>query len=186
MLFSRLELVDPQIEFLVQDDIPSIHTRVRLRNGQEINLHCLHPRPPVPNDGNERSTERDAELLIVGREIENDGEPNVVLGDLNDVAWSHTTHLFERISGLLDPRVGRVFYNSFHARHFFLRFPLDHLYHSNHFRLVDFKRLPAFGSDHFPMFVVLNFEPEATTEQAAEPETPGDEAEAEEKIEEVA
>lgn len=186
MLFSRLELVEPQLKFLVEDDIPSIHTRVRLRDGREVKLHCLHPRPPVLNDGNERSTERDAELLIVGREVENAEGPTVVLGDLNDVAWSHTTHLFERISGLLDPRVGRGFYNSFNAHHAFLRFPLDHLYHSNHFRLVDFERLPAFGSDHFPMFVILNLEPEATAEQAAEPETEKDEEEANEKIQEVA
>jgi endonuclease/exonuclease/phosphatase (EEP) superfamily protein YafD len=125
-------------------------------------------------------------LLILGRQLENSDLPTVVLGDLNDVAWSHTTHLFERISGLLDPRVGRGFYNSFNARRVLLRFPLDHLYHSNHFRLVDFERLPAFGSDHFPMFVALNLEPEAKSEQSAAPASSGDEVEASEKIEKAA
>ncbi len=116
MLFSRFELIEPQVKFLVQDDVPSIHSQVRLGNGRTIHLHCMHPRPPVPNGENERSTERDAELLIVGRQVANADVPAVVLGDLNDVAWSYTTHLFERISGLLDPRVDEVFtIRSMHA-----------------------------------------------------------------------
>jgi hypothetical protein len=30
--YSRLELVKPEVKFLVQDDVPSIHTRLRLCN----------------------------------------------------------------------------------------------------------------------------------------------------------
>lgn len=183
MLFSNLALKEPHIEFLIQDDIPSIHTHVQLPSGQEIALHCLHPRPPMPDpDSNPESTERDAELLIVGRQVKERQEPTIVMGDLNDVAWSHTNKIFQKISGLLDPRIGRGFYNSFHAQYPLIRFPLDHFFHSKHFRLVDFKRLPAFGSDHFPMFIELSFEPDASMEQHAEEADQEEEKEADEKI----
>ena len=182
LLYSRLELVRPEVKFLVQDDIPSIHARVRLPGGQEVGLHCLHPRPPFPTE-DESAKERDAELLIVGRGIKEEDVPVVVLGDLNDVAWSRTNYLFQDVSGLLDPRIGRGFYNTFHAKHPLVRFPLDHFFHSNHFRLVDFRRLGYFGSDHFPVYISLSYEPEAEAVQPELHATPSEQEEATEKIE---
>ena len=185
LLYSRLELVGPEVRFIIQDDIPSIHTRVRLRSGQEVELHCLHPRPPFPTEDTS-SEPRDAELLVVGKEIKGKDVPTVVLGDLNDVAWSHTNYLFKDVSGLLDPRIGRGFYNTFHARYPFVRFPLDHFFHSKHFRLIDFRRLPYFGSDHFPVFIALSHEPDAERRQEEPRADAGEVEEAEEKIEQAA
>jgi endonuclease/exonuclease/phosphatase (EEP) superfamily protein YafD len=184
LLQSRLELINPQVRFLVQDDIPSIHTRVKLRSGIEVELRGLHPRPPVPEEYG-RSTERDAELLLVGKEVKGKKDPIVVLGDLNDVAWSRTNNLFQDISGLLDPRIGRGFYHTFHARYPFIRFPLDHFFHSNHFRLVELRRLPYFGSDHFPVYIKLNYESDAEQEQEELHADESQKEEAEEKIDQV-
>ena len=95
--------------------------------------------------------------------------PSIVMGDLNDVAWSHTTRRFQRLSGHLDPRVGRGFYNTFHAQVPVWRWPLDHLFHSARFRLVEMVRLPDIGSDHFPMLFRLAL---ATTNGADETPDP--------------
>ena len=184
LLYSRLELLNPTVKFLVQDDVPSLHARVRLRSGKEVELRCLHPRPPFPTE-DERSTERDAELLIVGKETKELTAPVVVLGDLNDVAWSRTNYLFQDISGLLDPRIGRGFYHTFHAKYPFIRFPLDHFFHSNHFRLVDFRRLAYFGSDHFPVYIKLSYEPSAENQQEELQADRSEQEEAEEKIKKV-
>src|SRR5688500_11228921 len=64
VLLSRLELVNPEVDHLVQKDVPSIHCGVRLRSGDLINPHCLHPRPPEPYR-KPHSTPRDPERVAV-------------------------------------------------------------------------------------------------------------------------
>ncbi len=157
-LYSRLPLRHPQVSYLVEDEVPSIHAEVVLRSGRRVRLHGLHPAPPAPNE-NPRSSERDAELLIVARTIARGDGPAVVMGDLNDVAWSRTTRLFCRLGGMLDPRRGRGLFSTFHARLPFLRWPLDHVFCTPDFTLVALRRLPAIGSDHFPIEAVLQLEP---------------------------
>ena len=158
-LYSRLKLHDCEISFLVEKEVPSIHASVELRTGEKIRVHFLHPAPPSPTE-NVESKERDAELIVVARSISKSDQPVIVTGDLNDVAWSSTTRLFRKISGLLDPRIGRGMYNTFHANYVLLRWPLDHLFHSKHFTLRSIQRLPAIGSDHFPLLTLLAFTPE--------------------------
>ncbi|WP_345949513.1 MULTISPECIES: endonuclease/exonuclease/phosphatase family protein [unclassified Mucilaginibacter] len=164
ILYAKLELSDTEVKYLVEEGIPSIHTKIRLPNGQQIQFYAVHPTPPVPNE-NVRSTERDKELLIIADLAKASNLPVIVAGDLNDVAWSHTTELFLKMSGLLDPRRGRGFFNSFNAHYPFLRFPLDHAFSSTHFKLRQIKRLHNFGSDHFPIFLNLQYEQLAAVEQ---------------------
>lgn len=182
-LYSRLKLEEIEVKYLIKEDIPSIHGYVRLNNRARVKIHALHPKPPSPTE-DWTSTNRDAELLLVGRDVKKDQESVLVFGDLNDVAWSRTTRLFQKLSGLLDPRIGRGFFNTFHADYRLLRWPLDHVFHTNDFTLIELARLEHIGSDHFPIFIKLNYEPRAEILQE-EPEEADDEEKewAEEKIE---
>ncbi|MDH1490361.1 endonuclease/exonuclease/phosphatase family protein [Acinetobacter johnsonii] len=181
-LYSRLALKDIDVKFILSDEIPSIHATVILRSGQAVQLYCLHPKPPSPTEAKD-STLRDAELLIVGDQIKDLDESCIVMGDLNDVAWSRTTRLFQRISGLLDPRVGRHFVNTFHADYPLLRWSLDHVFHSTDFALVQMQRLAHIGSDHFPVYVVLQTGRVFEQVQEELEQTEADEQEAQEAIE---
>lgn len=182
-LYSKLELSETEVKFILSDEIPSIHTKVLLRSGQPVQLYCLHPKPPSPTEAKD-STLRDAELLIVGDQIKDLDESCIVMGDLNDVAWSRTTRLFQRISGLLDPRVGRRYVNTFHADYPLLRWSLDHVFHSTDFALVHMERLKHVGSDHFPVYLVLQIGRVFEHHQEALEETDQDDQEAKEAIQE--
>ena len=180
-IYSRLPFEEAKVEFLVEPGIPSVHGTVVLPSGDRVRLHFIHPTPPSPTE-NERSTERDAELVIVAKRVAQESGPIIVTGDLNDVAWSTTTRLFRKLSRLLDPRIGRGMFNTFHAHWFFMRWPLDHVFHSDHFTLVELRRLRSIGSDHFPILIDLALEPERAPEQEAPQADSDDHQLAEEKL----
>ena len=182
-LYSKLKLKDVDVKFILSNEIPSIHATAYLRSGPPVSLYCLHPKPPSPTEAKD-STLRDAELLIVGDQIKDRDESCIVMGDLNDVAWSRTTRLFQRISGLLDPRVGRKYVNTFHADYPVLRWSLDHVFHSTDFALVHMERLPHIGSDHFPVYVVLQTGKVFEQIQEELVQTDADEQEAQQAIQE--
>ncbi|MFN3597051.1 MAG: endonuclease/exonuclease/phosphatase family protein [Rubricoccaceae bacterium] len=153
-VYSRLPLEDVRVEHLVEPDVPSLFGALRLPSGARVCFVFLHPRPPRP-DLQQGSHLRDAELVRAARRVAEMERPVVVAGDLNDVAWSSTTRLFQRLSGLLDPRIGRGLYATFHADHAWLRYPLDHVFHSDELALGHLERLGHVGSDHFPILIEL-------------------------------
>jgi endonuclease/exonuclease/phosphatase (EEP) superfamily protein YafD len=168
LFYSRFPLKNETVRFIVEEDIPSVRATIVLPSGTEVELFGLHPKPPVPKESLS-STAKDKELMKVAFEVEKIKKPCVVMGDLNDVAWSYVTELFRKVSGLLDPRRGRGFYSTFSANHWWMRFPLDYIFCSSHFGLLSMQRMPHNGSDHFAMFIHLQYQPVLKTIQE-EPE----------------
>ncbi|MCW8981405.1 endonuclease/exonuclease/phosphatase family protein [Altibacter sp.] len=150
-LYSKKELHKIKVNYLVEDDVPSIFFEYSIGENRSVFFACLHPAPPSPTE-NETSKERDAELMLVGEYIRSFEKPVVVCGDMNDVVWSRTTRLFKKMTGMIDPRVGRGFFPTYHAHYFFMRFPLDHLFHTKDLFVGKMERTTNFGSDHFGMY----------------------------------
>lgn len=151
LFYSKLPVKHQEVNYLISDEIPSIVADIEY-NKQIIRMYGLHPTPPVPQE-NEESTERDAEILLIGKKAKEYQKASIVFGDLNDVAWSRTTRLFLKTSKMLDPRRGRGMFSTFHANYWFLRWPLDHFFLSSQFRLVEMIREPHIGSDHYPISI---------------------------------
>lgn len=152
LVASRFPLEDTQVRHVLTEGVPSILATVVLPEGRRFRLYAIHPEPPVPHA---TTAGRDGETALVALETRRETLPVLVAGDLNDVAWSRTTERFRRLSRLLDPRIGRKVFSTFDARYPLVRWPLDHLFHSAHFRLAGMHRLPACGSDHFPVLFEL-------------------------------
>jgi len=148
LLVSRFPFTKSRINYLLNDQVPSIDVTVKHPKSGSFRLVAIHPEPPLVNRD---TVGRDAEIALVGKMVRDYRAPLIVTGDLNDVAWSPTTQRFKRISRLLDPREGRGMFNTFDARFFFIRWPLDHIFHSSHFQLINMQRMPFVCSDHFPM-----------------------------------
>ena len=163
LFYSRLKIRRQEIHYLIDPEIPSLELDIELRNGDLMTIFAIHPTPPVPGE-NLNSTDRDAEILIVGEKAKSHKLPSLVIGDLNDVAWSYTTELFLKISEMADPRRGRGTYNTFHAHYPIFRWPLDHVFLSKDFGLSKMKIHRNIGSDHFPISIKAVLIPEKTVE----------------------
>ena len=164
LFFSRLPLANEEVLTQIRDDIPSIQATVTLRSGQKFRFFGIHPEPPSIGKGTE---ERDAELLLTGEKMLEQELPALIAGDLNDVAWSHTTRLFLRTTKCVDPRVGRGFYNTYNCNVPVFRYPLDHVFHTEEFSLVEMSRQKDIGSDHFPMLIKLQLHKQDVSDSPA-------------------
>ncbi|WP_405377693.1 endonuclease/exonuclease/phosphatase family protein [Nonlabens sp. Asnod3-A02] len=164
LVYSKLELSDTRIKFQVDPEIPSIDAKVRMKNENLFQLYAIHPTPPMPQH-NPLSTDRDKELMLTAIASNKSKIPVIVLGDFNDVAWSHSTQLTKTVGKLLDLRIGRGFYSTYHAQYPLMRWPLDHILISPEFRLKKAGTGADFDSDHFPSWAVLTYEPELADQQ---------------------
>ncbi|WP_296622181.1 endonuclease/exonuclease/phosphatase family protein [Marivirga sp.] len=180
ILLSKLKLTESTVNFLVQDDIPSIFTKITLASGTVIDFYGVHPEPPRPGSD---TYESDTEILIIGKKIRESENPTIVAGDMNDVAWSDTSKLFRSYSGLVDPREGRGLHNTYHVSFPLLRYPLDHILYSKEFGLMTLQKLENIGSDHFPILIGLNYEPDSDNTEGMEDTNSSEEAEVEERLE---
>ncbi|TXD81948.1 hypothetical protein ESY86_15915 [Subsaximicrobium wynnwilliamsii] len=156
VLYSKLPLKKIEVDYLNNENVPSFESSITLPNGKNIRFHSIHPVPPtrfknLPDNANQQETA----LIKLGTEITGRTSPTIVAGDLNDVVWSHVDKLTNTKNLLYDVRVGRGFFNSFNAENLLMRWPLDHIFVTEEFRLKKLERLTKIGSDHFPIYVEL-------------------------------
>lgn len=83
----------------------------------------------------------------------------------------------------MDPRRGRGLYNTYNVFVPLFRYPLDHIFYSEDFGLISLKKLRSIGSDHFPMYISLTYEPGQDKSGELEKTSSEEEAEIQNKIE---
>ena len=166
-LYSKFQLANTTTNYLVSDSIPSIASKLILKNGDSIQLYAIHPTPPMPQEKS-MSTARDAEMMIIAKKSLENTLPIIVFGDFNDVAWSETSQLFKRVSQLLDSRIGRGLYNTYSAESYLMKWPLDHIFTSTEFRLKRMEVRKDIASDHYPLYTEFTYEPSISFEQKPE------------------
>ncbi|WP_226063600.1 endonuclease/exonuclease/phosphatase family protein [Kaistella polysaccharea] len=149
--YTKLKVDYIKVNYLIADDLPSIEASLFSENGMKFTFFGVHPPPPSPTE-EDTAKERDGELLAVGKKVKEIQGPVIVVGDFNNVAWARSSILFRKTSELIDPRIGRGFVSTYHAKYKLLRFPIDLFFHSTDIFIEDFKTLRNIGSDHLPLF----------------------------------
>lgn len=164
LLYSKFPLTNEHIEFLNFKKVPSFHTDVELPGGARFQFHGVHPVPPLPQSRGKAGGKEKA-LRKVGDKVQAASIPAVVAGDLNDVAWARRERLFNQDGLLNDVRIGRSIINTYDAQSRFMRWPLDYVFVTEDFGVVQLRRLRNVGSDHFPLYIELSLDRKQVREQ---------------------
>jgi len=77
LVHSRLEMINPEIRFILKDRNPSMHMQTVSSSDGRLFMHFVHPDPPNTKYATE-TTERVAELLIVVRKVEKRDQPTTL------------------------------------------------------------------------------------------------------------
>jgi len=124
-------------------------------DGGELRLIGVHLRPPTRSRW---AAERARQLDALARIVDGIDGPLAVAGDFNLSPYSPYFRDLLRATGLRDSRTGYGFtWPSFLP---LLGIPIDHCLVSPGVGVTAFRRLPAFGSDHYPIVVELSMEGE--------------------------
>jgi endonuclease/exonuclease/phosphatase (EEP) superfamily protein YafD len=91
------------------------------------------------------------------------GGPLAIAGDFNITPYSPLFSEWLTETGLTDSRRGRTLSPSWPTYLPVLGIPIDHCVVSDEIRVVSHRRLPGFGSDHYPILVELAIAPEVKT-----------------------
>jgi len=160
-LFTKLEIKDYEVHYLISKEHPSIEARMIDNEGNEFVFWGVHPPPPSPTE-KPTARQKDAELMKLAKLTLDTELPVIVAGDFNNVCWSRTSKLFSKISKLRDARINRGFYSTFPAHLWLFRFPIDLLFHAESVFVNRLKVLSSIGSDHLPLLAEFMISGSAT------------------------
>lgn len=182
--YSKFKINKYDVHYFVADDIPSIEAHIQSDDGYKFIFFGIHPPPPSPTE-EQTSKERDGDLLSVAKAVQKTDHPVLVIGDFNNVAWSYSSILFKKESELIDPRIGRGFVSTYHAKYKLLRFPIDLMFHSKEIFIEKLDTLEPFGSDHLPIICEFHIDKkDSKQEEEVEKSDAEEKKEAEELINE--
>jgi len=148
-LFSRYEL-DAATAFALEEK-PVIEARLRTPSGplELVGVHLFSPTSPW------RGEMRNRQLEELAARVAGVSGALAVVGDFNITPYSPYFEDWLARTGLTDTRRGRAVSPSWPVQLPLIGIPIDHCAVSHEVTVVAHRRLPAFGSDHYPILVEL-------------------------------
>lgn len=148
-LLSRLPLADARTVDL--EGLPAIDARVVAPAGT-FRLLGVHLRPPTRPAW---ARQRNRQLATLGRWAAAAEEPVLVAGDFNSSPYSPYFAAMLEAGGLRTTGAGHGFHFTWPAFLPLLGIPIDHCAVSGEFTVLEHRRLPPVGSDHYPLLARL-------------------------------
>ncbi|MCM8533896.1 MAG: endonuclease/exonuclease/phosphatase family protein [Lentisphaeraceae bacterium] len=112
-----------------------------------------HPLPPISKEYLKRRDLLLAELSTLIDPAKN----NLICGDFNAVPWAQTLTKLKDENSLKNCADGYGINNTWPAHISLPGIQIDHFFISKHANIINFKRGPYLGSDHYPILLEFSF-----------------------------
>jgi endonuclease/exonuclease/phosphatase (EEP) superfamily protein YafD len=132
-----------------------VEARVQTSSGAFTLLGVHLSAPTLPR----RAEQRNKELGLLAERRAAIAGPVMVAGDFNVTPYSPYYSDWLETTGLTDSRYARTLSASWPAVLPILGIPIDHVAVSDDFVILEHRRLPAFGSDHWGIMAELALKP---------------------------
>lgn len=146
------------LETLSAGRVPVIRARVQVGSAP-LDILSMHTFPPISPSLAEL---RNLQLAEAAQLLSATAPARMLIGDLNISPWSPFFSDLKDITGLRDARKGFGLLPSWPQQIAFMKIPIDHCLVSKQIRIRDIRRGPSIGSDHLPIIVDLNIDPDAS------------------------
>lgn len=147
-LFSTFPLVDREVLYIGEADVPSILATV-VTGSDPLRVIATHPLPPV---GAAYTSWRNEQLARLPDHVDA-SQPTLLIGDLNVTPWNYNFRRLLKQSGLRDSARGHGIQPTWPSHNPLLLIPLDHCLHSPSISIIDRKVGQPVSSDHYPLIV---------------------------------
>lgn len=122
--------------------------------GKPIAVMAVHPPPPIRKS---LFDERNQQLQLFNRYVQQSKRPIVLMGDLNITPWSPLYQQFARTSNLHNSRRGFGILPTWSTKLTPLMIPIDHCIVSPEIQVSATRTGRAIGSDHLPLIIDLAY-----------------------------
>lgn len=157
-IFSNFPIQGSQVTYKGKSQHPQISAQLIVDN-KIVHLSMLHLAAPQTISG---YNDRISELSDLAAQLKETESPKIVLGDTNCANWSPPVQNFLKEANLKDTQDGFMMRPTWPARPgkvFGLPIPpfvpIDNIFVSKDFHVIDRVVGPALGSDHLPVYVKL-------------------------------
>ncbi len=163
-LYSKYPLENITVIDFATNGIPSITASIRF-NRNHVNIIATHPMPPF-NEFFAKQQKKHLENIAVftqSKEVITNSKDTaliIVAGDLNSTQWSPSYRRLMDSTDLKNTRQGKGIYPSWSAGGivgYLLQIPLDHVLVTKNIHTQKFEKLESIDSDHFPIYLELQF-----------------------------
>lgn len=155
-IYSKYEILNTENKIAGKNKRNALHMQINI-DGQILDFIGVHMASPQSDERIDKRNNQIIELMAYINSIQNSDNLMIVAGDFNTAPWIPVMRQFKQKTEFLNNQITNVKGTWPAWLPAVLRVPIDNIYYSQQFINSNYNNGLASNSDHYPIYVNLNF-----------------------------